>query len=68
MDNYSLYWNYLREYGPTGKEGFLGVCGDLGIDPKIMDIIVAVLGIDDANTWFHGFSFALWLMREKRGL
>ncbi len=21
-----------------------------------------------ANTWFHGFSLALWLTREKRGL
>lgn len=71
FDNYSLFndWMDSLPVGPSGTT-VESTALDLGIDSNIPIVLMGRMGVplNEAATWFHAFTYAVWLMREKKGL
>lgn len=63
------YIRYCLQFGNNVVDGGDAIMGDLGLDPDIRTLIKNTMNDPEAiSGWLFGFTFAFWLMREKRGL
>lgn len=62
------FTNYIDSF--SGKDMIAAICADLGIDKSIPYVFAEmnIISLARVANWFHGFVFAVWLMREKKGL
>jgi hypothetical protein len=70
-ENHTLFDRYCESFADFDSP-FELVCEDLEFDPEIMLYIDSAygkgMGAFNALSFMHGFLFAIWLVREKRGL
>lgn len=70
VENYDNFDRFMASLPIDESQTQLpALCEDLGIDSDTTLALCSELNIDfvTAATFFHGFVYAVWLLREKKG-